>query len=243
MKSNIKYKRILIKLSGEALAGSEGYGIDPDAVLEIARQIKDLKNMGVEIAVVLGGGNLFRGKKGEKTGTDRVTGDYIGMLATVMNALAFQSVLENLGLETIVQTALKIEKIAEPYNRKNALLYLKKGAIVIFGCGTGNPYFTTDTAAALRAIEVKADILFKATKVDGVYDKDPERYKNAQYFPEISYNDVLKKNLQVMDLTAITLCKENQLPLAVFNMKRKGNLKKAVLGEHIGTIVRRQHES
>ncbi len=239
MKSNIKYKRILIKLSGEALTGSEGYGIDPDAVSEIARQIKDLKKMGVEIAIVLGGGNLFRGKKGEKTGMDRVTGDYIGMLATVMNALAFQNVLENLGLETIVQTALKIEKIAEPYNQKNALVYLKKGVIVVFGCGTGNAYFTTDTAAALRAIEIKADILFKATKVDGVYDKDPEHYKNAKYYPEISYSDVLKKNLQVMDLTAITLCKENRLPLAVFNMRKKGNLKKLVLGERIGTIVRR----
>lgn len=239
MKSNIKYKRILIKLSGEALTGSENYGIDQIAVNEVAGQIRDLRKLGVEIAIVLGGGNIYRGKKGEKAGIDRVTGDYIGMMATVMNALALQNALENLGLETSVQTALKIEKIAEPYTRKNTLAYLKKGAVVIFACGTGNPYFTTDTAAALRAIEIKADILFKATKVDGVYDKDPELYKNAKFYSEISYGDVLKKNLQVMDLTAITLCKENQLPLAVFNMRKKGNLKKAVLGEHIGTIVRR----
>jgi uridylate kinase len=239
LKSRIQYKRILIKLSGEALSGNEGYGIDQNAVIEVAGQIKDLRKMGVEIAIVLGGGNIYRGKKGEKTGMDRVTGDYIGMLATVMNALALQNVLENLGLEASVQTALEIEKIAEPYSRKNALACLKKGVVVIFACGTGNPYFTTDTAAALRAIEIKADILFKATKVDGVYDKDPELHKNAKFYSEISYSDVLKKDLQVMDLTAITLCKENQLPLAVFNMRKKGNLKKAVLGEHIGTIVRR----
>ena len=239
MKSNIKYKRILIKLSGEALMGSEGHGIDQVVVNEVAGQIKDLRKLGVEIAIVLGGGNMYRGKKGEKAGMDRVTGDYIGMLATVMNALALQNAIESIGLETTVQTALKIEKMAEPYTRKNALAYLKKGTIVIFACGTGNPYFTTDTAAALRAIEIKADILFKATKVDGVYDKDPEHYKNAKFYSEISYGDVLKKNLQVMDLTAITLCKENQLPLAVFNMRKKGNLRKAVLGEHIGTIVRR----
>jgi uridylate kinase len=239
LKSRIQYKRILIKLSGEALSGNEGYGINQNAVIEVAGQIKDLRKMGVEIAIVLGGGNIYRGKKGEKTGMDRVTGDYIGMLATVMNALALQNVLENLGLEASVQTALEIEKIAEPYSRKNALACLKKGVVVIFACGTGNPYFTTDTAAALRAIEIKADILFKATKVDGVYDKDPELHKNAKFYSEISYSDVLKKDLQVMDLTAITLCKENQLPLAVFNMRKKGNLKKAVLGEHIGTIVRR----
>jgi uridylate kinase len=238
LKSKIQYKRILIKLSGEALSGNDGYGIDQGAVIEVAGQIGDLRKMGVEIAIVLGGGNIYRGKKGEKTGMDRVTGDYIGMLATVMNALAFQTALEGLGLEASVQTALEIEKIAEPYTRKNALACLKKGVVVIFACGTGNPYFTTDTAAALRAIEIKADILFKATKVDGVYDKDPELYKNAKFYSEISYSDVLKKDLQVMDLTAITLCKENQLPLAVFNMRKKGNLKKAVLGEHIGTIVR-----
>jgi uridylate kinase len=239
LKSRIQYKRILIKLSGEALSGNEGYGIDQDATIEVAGQIKDLRKMGVEIAIVLGGGNIYRGKKNEKAGMDRVTGDYIGMMATVMNALALQNALENLGLETSVQTALAIEKIAKPYVRKDALAYLKKGVVVIFACGTGNPYFTTDTAAALRAIEIKADILFKATKVDGVYDRDPELHKNAKFYPEISYSDVLKKDLQVMDLTAITLCKENQLPLAVFNMRKKGNLKKAVLGEHIGTIVGR----
>ena len=219
--------------------GNDGYGIDQDSVVEVAGQIKDLHKLGVELAVVLGGGNIYRGKKGEKTGIDRVTGDYMGMMATVMNALALQNALENLGIETSVQTALKIEKIAEPYSRRKALTYLKKGVVVIFACGTGNPYFTTDTAAALRAIEIKADVLFKATKVDGVYDKDPELHKNAKFYPEISYGDVLMKDLQVMDLTAITLCKENHLPLAVFNMRKKGNLKKAVLGEHIGTIVRR----
>lgn len=239
MKSKIQYKRVLIKLSGEALMGNEAYGIDENAVIEVAREIKNLRELGVEIAIVLGGGNIYRGKKGEKAGMDRVTGDYIGMMATVMNALALQSALENLNIETSVQTALRIEKIAESYTRKNALTYLARGAIVIFACGTGNPYFTTDTAAALRAIEIKADILFKATKVDGVYDKDPEQYKNAKFYSEISYSDVLKKDLQVMDLTAITLCKENKLPLAVFNMRKKGNLKKAILGEHIGTIVRR----
>jgi uridylate kinase len=239
LKSKIRYKKILIKLSGEALMGNEGYGIDPDSVVEVAGQIKDLHKLRVEIAIVLGGGNIYRGKKGEKKGMDRVTGDYMGMMATVMNALALQNALENLGIETSVQTALKIERIAEPYSRKKALTYLKKGVVVIFACGTGNPYFTTDTAAALRAIEIKADILFKATKVDGIYDKDPELHKNAKFYTEISYGDVLKKGLQVMDLTAITLCKENHLPLAVFNMRKKGNLKKAVLGEHIGTIVRR----
>jgi uridylate kinase len=239
LKSRVQYKRILIKLSGEALMGNEGYGIDQDNVIEVAGQIKDLHKLGIELAIVLGGGNIYRGKKGEKTGMDRVTGDYMGMMATVMNALALQNALENFGIETSVQTALKIEKIAEPFSRKKALSYLKKGVVVIFACGTGNPYFTTDTAAALRAIEIKADILFKATKVDGVYDKDPELYKNAKFYSEISYGDVLKKDLQVMDLTAITLCKENHLPLAVFNMRKKGNLKKAVLGEHIGTIVRR----
>jgi len=229
---------VLIKLSGEAFTGNEGYGIDQNAVNDVAEQIKDIRKLGVEIAIVLGAGNLYRGKKGEKTGVDRVTGDYIGMMATVMNALALQNALERLRIETSVQTALRIEKVAEQYTRKNALACLQRGAIVIFACGTGNPYFTTDTAAALRAIEIKADILFKATKVDGVYDKDPECHKNARFYPEITYDDVLKKDLQVMDLTAITLCKENQLPLAVFNMRKKGNLKKAVLGEHIGTIVR-----
>ena len=170
---------------------------------------------------------------------DRVTGDYMGMLATVINGLAFQNALETLGVEAAVMTALDIEKIAEPYVQSNALKHLKEGKVVIFTCGTGNPYFTTDTAAALRALEIKADILFKATKVDGVYDKDPKHYKNARFYPDISYSDILKKDLQVMDLTAITLCKENRLPIAVLNIRKKGNLKKAVLGEHIGTIVRR----
>ena len=239
LKSKVQYRRVLIKLSGEALMGNEGYGIDQIVVSDMAKQIKEIKELGVEVAIVLGGGNIYRGKKGEKKGMDRVTGDYMGMMATVINALALQHTLEKLGVEAVVQTALKIEKIAEPYVRKDALGHLKEGRVIIFACGTGNPYFTTDTAAALRAIEIKAEILLKATKVDGVFDKDPELHKNAQFYPEISYSDVLNKDLQVMDLTAITLCKENQLPLAVFNMRKKGNLKKAVLGEHIGTIVRR----
>lgn len=239
MKSKVRYRRVLIKLSGEALAGNKGYGIDQTVVSDMAKQIKDIKELGVEVALVLGGGNIYRGKKGEKGGMDRVTGDYMGMMATVINALALQNNLERIDVETVVQTALKIEKIADPFVRKDALGHLTEGRVIIFACGTGNPYFTTDTAAALRAIEIKADILLKATKVDGVFDKDPEVYKNAKFYSEISYNDVLNKDLQVMDLTAITLCKENQLPLAVFNMRKKGNLKKAVLGEHIGTIVRR----
>ncbi len=239
MKSSLRYKRVLIKLSGEALAGSEGHGIDPDTLQEIAQEIKDVKLLGAEVAVVLGAGNIFRGKTGEKAGMDRVTGDYMGMLATVINALAFQTALESLGCPATVQTALAIEKIAKTFSQREALRDLSDGKVVMFACGTGNPYFTTDTAAALRAVEIKADVLLKATKVDGVYDSDPEKNAGALFFPEITYDEVLARNLQVMDLTAITLCKENNLPLAIMNMRNKGNLKKAVLGEHIGTIVRR----
>jgi len=239
LKSKPAYKRVLIKLSGEALMGEEGYGIDETVLTEIAGQIKEIRALGVQIGVVVGGGNIYRGKTGETLGTDRVTGDHMGMLATVINGLALKAALESLDVDAGVMTALNMEKIAEPFVQRSALKQLKEGTILIFACGTGNPYFTTDTAAALRAIEIKADILFKATKVDGVYDKDPKLHRNARFHPEISYNDVLKKDLQVMDLTAITLCKENRLPIVVLNMQKKGNLKKAVLGERIGTIVGR----
>jgi uridylate kinase len=235
----MEYKRVLLKLSGEALMGKEGYGIDPDTVSDVASQIKDVKELGVELAIVVGGGNIYRGIRAEKQGIDRVTGDYMGMIATVMNALTLQDTLEKLGLPSRVQTALQIEKIAEPYIRRKALEHLEKGRIVIFACGTGNPYFTTDTAAALRAMEIEADVIFKATRVEGVYDKDPEIYKDATFFQEISYIDVLKKGLKVMDATAISLCMENNLPIVVFNIRGKDNMKRVVLGEHIGTIVRR----
>jgi uridylate kinase len=235
----MEYKRVLLKLSGEALMGKEGYGIDPDTVSDVASQIKDVKELGIELAIVVGGGNIYRGIRAEKQGIDRVTGDYMGMIATVMNALTLQDTLEKLGLPSRVQTALQIEKVAEPYIRRKALEHLEKGRIVIFACGTGNPYFTTDTAAALRAMEIEADVIFKATRVEGVYDKDPEMYKDATFFQEISYIDVLKKGLKVMDATAISLCMENNLPIVVFNIRGKDNMKRVVLGEHIGTIVRR----
>ncbi|MHB8108983.1 MAG: UMP kinase [Syntrophorhabdaceae bacterium] len=235
----MKYKRILLKLSGEVLMGGEKHGIDQATVHEIAAEISEVRALGVEIGIVLGGGNIYRGKRGEKEGIDRVTGDYIGMIATVINALVLQDTLNTIGCPAIVQTALNLEKIAEPYHHARAIGHLDNGTIVIFACGTGNPYFTTDTAAALRAVETRSDIVMKATKVDGVYDKDPEIHKDAVFYPEISYSDVIAKDLQVMDLTAITLCKENDIPIAVFNIRVRDNLKKAVLGETIGTIVRR----
>lgn len=236
---NMQFKRILLKLSGEALMAREG-SIDHRVLHEVAGQVKEIRELGAEIGIVLGGGNIFRGKEGEKEGIDRVTGDYIGMLATVINSLAFQDTLESIGVPARLQTALSIEKMAEPFDRKAAIDHLQNRRVVIFACGTGNPYFTTDTAAALRAIEIKADVLMKATKVNGVYDKDPETSKDAQFFPEITFTEVLNRDLQVMDLTAITLCKENNLPIIVLNIREKGNLKRAVLGEHIGTIVRRK---
>jgi len=236
----MKYKRILLKLSGEVLQGNAGYGIDHATVLDIAGQIGEIRRLGVEIAIVLGGGNIYRGKKGEKEGMDRVTGDYVGMVATVINALVLQDTLNRTGTPAVVQTALNLERIAEPYHHARAMTYLDEGKIVIFACGTGNPYFTTDTAAALRAVEIKADVVMKATKVDGVYDKDPEVHNDALFYPEISYSEVLNKDLQVMDLTAITLCKENNIPVAVFSIRVRDNLKKVVLGEKVGTIVRRQ---
>ncbi|NLT23340.1 MAG: UMP kinase [Syntrophorhabdus sp.] len=235
----MRYKRILLKLSGEVLMGNEGHGIDHATVADIAGQIGDVHGLGVEVGIVLGGGNIYRGKKGEKEGMDRVTGDYVGMVATVINALVLKDTLVRMGTPAVVQTALALERIAEPYDHARARAYLDEGKIVIFACGTGNPYFTTDTAAALRAVETKADVLMKATKVNGVYDRDPEVHADAVFYPEISYSEVLEKDLQVMDLTAITLCKENDIPVAVFSVRVRDNLKKVVLGERIGTIVRR----
>jgi len=232
------YKSILLKLSGEALMGDEGYGIDPKVMKHIAFQVKDVKDLGVTIAIVVGGGNIYRGIRAEEQGLDRATGDYMGMIATVMNAVALQDCLETLGLDTRVQTAIQMAQVAEPYIRRRAMRHLEKGRIVIFAGGTGNPYFTTDTTAALRAMEIGAEVILKATKVRGVYDKDPERFPDASFFPEITYLEVLNRNLRVMDATAISLCMENKLPIIVFNLKEQGNMKRIVAGERVGTVVR-----
>jgi uridylate kinase len=232
------YKRILLKLSGEALIGKEGYGIDPETMGEIASELKAVKETGTDVAIVVGGGNIYRGVRAERQGIDRATGDYMGMIATVMNCLALQDNLERLGLPTRVQTALQMAEIAEPYIRRRAIRHMEKGRIVIFAGGTGNPFFTTDTAAALRAMEIGADVILKATRVNGVYDKDPEVYQDAVFFAEITYMEVLARNLKVMDATAISLCMENRLPIIVFNLKDKDNMRRVVLGEPVGTIVR-----
>jgi len=231
------YKRILLKLSGEALMGNAKLGIDPHAVDQISREISEVAHMGVQIGIIIGGGNIFRGLSASARGMDRVTADYMGMLATVINALALQDYLERYDLETRVMTAIKMEELAEPFIRRRAISHLGKGKVVIFGAGTGNPYFTTDTAAALRAIEIEANAIFKGTKVDGVYDKDPALHPDAVLFNELTYMDVVRKRLRVMDATAVTLCMENQLPIVVFNLRTSGNLKKVVLGESIGTKV------
>lgn len=233
----LKYKRVLLKLSGEALMGKQGLGIDPQVVDDITTEIAEVKELGLEIALVVGGGNIFRGLSASARGMDRVTGDYMGMLATVMNAMALQDFLERKGVQTRVQTALEMEKIAEPFIRRRAIRHLEKGRVVIFAAGTGNPYFTTDTAAVLRAVEIQADAVFKGTKVDGIYDADPVKNTNAVKFEQISFMDVVKKGLKVMDFTAITLCMENNLPIVVFNLIQKGNLKRVILGEDIGTKV------
>lgn len=235
--SALHYKRILLKLSGEALLGSQEYGIDSQILSLYADEIHQVKDLGGEVGIVIGGGNIYRGIKNSSDGIDKVTGDHMGMLATVINALALQSALEKNGLKTRCLTSINMEKIAEPFIRRRAIRHLEKGRIVIFAAGTGNPYFTTDTAAALRAIEIEADVILKGTRVDGVYDSDPEKNSAAIHFPKISYADVLKKDLRVMDLTAITLCKENKLPIIVFNMNKPGNLKKVVLGESVGSKV------
>jgi len=233
----MKYKRILLKLSGEALMGNRQYGIDPDRLSEYAQDIKTITDLGVEVAIVIGGGNLFRGVAGASTGMDRVQGDYMGMLATVITGLALQSALANAKVPTRLQTAIKINEVAEPFIRRRAMRHLEKGRVVIFGGGTGNPYFTTDSAAVLRAIEVEADVILKGTRVDGIYTADPEKDSAAIKFDYISFDDVLKKGLKVMDTTAFTLSQENNLPIIVFDMNKKGNLLKVVSGENIGTTV------
>ena len=232
------YNRVLLKLSGEVLMGKQGFGIDPDIIEDISTQIKEVAELGIETAIVIGGGNIYRGIKAEKQGIDRVTGDYMGMIATLVNALALQEALEKLNLLTRVQTALEMKAVAETYIRRKALAHLEKGRVIIFACGTGNPYFTTDTAAALRALEIGAQVILKATRVDGVYDKDPEAHSDATFFKEITHADVLSRGLKVMDATAITICMENNLPIIVFNIKVKGNMKKVVMGEQIGTLVK-----
>jgi uridylate kinase len=233
----MKYKRILLKLSGEALMGDRNYGIDPKILAEYAKEIKTIKDQDIEIAIVIGGGNIFRGVAAASNGMDRVQGDYMGMLATVINAMALQSALEDAGMQTRLQTALKIEAIAEPYIKRRAVRHLEKGRIVIFGAGTGNPYFTTDTAAVLRGVEIDADVILKGTRVDGVYNADPEKDKSAVKFDTITFDEVLKKQLNVMDTTAFTLSHENKLPIIVFDMNKSGNLLKIVKGENIGTTV------
>jgi uridylate kinase len=233
----MQYKRILLKLSGEALMGERQYGIDPKRLAEYAQDIKELVDKGVEIAIVIGGGNIFRGVAGASNGMDRVQGDYMGMLATVINGLALQSALEDADVQTRLQTAIKIEAIAEPYIKRRATRHLEKGRVVIFGSGTGNPYFTTDSAAVLRAIEIGADVILKGTRVDGIYDKDPEKNTDAIKYDYISFNDVIKRGLKVMDMTAFTLSQENNLPIVVFDMNTQGNLLKVVTGEKIGTKV------
>ena len=232
------YKRIVLKLTGESIQGSRGFGIDPKSIRSIALQIKEIHELGVQVAVVIGGGNIFRGSlNNEAQGIDRATADYMGMLATVINGLALQDILEKIGVFTRVQTAIQLQQLAEPYIRRRAMRHLEKGRVVIFVAGTGNPYFTTDTTAVLRAIEIGADAILKATKVDGVYSADPKTDRNAKRFTHLEYIDVLKKDLKVMDATAISLSKGNNLPIIVFNLMKPGNIKRVVLGEKIGTVV------
>ncbi|MEM0931695.1 MAG: UMP kinase [Bacteroidota bacterium] len=233
----MQYKRILLKLSGEALMGDQQYGIDGNRLSEYAEDIKAVVEKGIEVAIVIGGGNIFRGLAGASQGMDRVQGDHMGMLATVINGLALQSALEQQGIETRLQSAIKINEVAEPFIRRRAMRHLEKGRVVIFGGGTGNPYFTTDSAAVLRAIEIKADVILKGTRVDGIYTSDPEKDKSATKFDKISFNEVISKGLKVMDTTAFTLSQENELPIVVFDMNTRGNLMKIVQGESIGTVV------
>ncbi|HET9219444.1 MAG TPA: UMP kinase [Terriglobia bacterium] len=231
------YSRVLLKLSGEALMGSHGFGIDPEIVSNIAGEIKDIHSLGVEIAIVIGGGNIFRGLAASAKGFDRVSADHMGMLGTVINALALQDALEQIEVHTRVQSAIEMRQVAEMFIRRRAIRHLEKGRVVIFAAGTGNPYFSTDTTAALRAMEIKAKVILKATKVDGIYDADPVKVKDAKLFNEISYIDVLTQGLKVMDTTAISLCMDNKVPIVVFNMKTKGNIKRVIMGEKIGSRV------
>ncbi|HCA80283.1 MAG TPA: UMP kinase [Bacteroidetes bacterium] len=233
----LRYKRVLLKLSGESLMGDRDYGIDPKVLNTFSGEVKTVQKLGAEVGIVIGGGNIYRGVDQSEDGIDKVTGDHMGMLATVINALALQNSLEKHGVYTRCQTAINMERIAEPFIRRRAIRHLEKGRVVIFAAGTGNPYFTTDTAAALRAIEIEAEVIIKGTRVDGVYDSDPEKNAKAIRFPEITYRDVLEKDLRVMDLTAITLCKENKLPIIIFNMNTPGNLRRVLLGEPVGSKV------
>ena len=235
--ADLKYRRILLKLSGEVLAGEQGYGIDPTVVGRVADQIQEVNALGVELAIVIGGGNIFRGLAAAATGIERSSADYMGMLATVMNALALQSVLEAKGVLTRVQSAIEMRQLAEPYIRRRAIRHLEKKRVVILACGTGNPYFSTDTAAALRAMEIGAEVILKGTKVDGVYDRDPMKDRSATMFSRLTFFEVIEKGLAVMDSTAITLCMENRLPIIVFNLKEKDNIKRIVCGEALGTVV------
>ncbi len=232
-----KYRRILLKLSGEALGGESGLGINPEAVRSMAQQIGEVRQLGVEMVIVIGGGNIFRGLAGSERGIERATGDYMGMLATVINSLALQDALEKDGVATRVQTAITMWQVAEPFIRRRAVRHLEKGRVVIFGAGTGNPYFSTDTAAALRANEMGAEVILKATKVDGIYDKDPKKNSNAKRFTQITYLDALQKQLKVMDSTAFSLCMDNKMPIIVFDLFKPHNLKRVVLGEKVGTLV------
>jgi uridylate kinase len=232
------YKRILLKISGEVLTGEGGFGIDPSVIRQIAGEIKEVKTLGVEIAIVIGGGNIFRGVAASSMGMDRVSADHMGMLATILNGIALQDALEKMGVQTRLQTAIEMRELAEPFIRRRAIRHLEKGRVVIFAGGTGNPYFTTDTTASLRAMEIGAEAILKATKVDGVYDADPMVNPKARKYDELTYLDVLKKRLKVMDATAISLCMDHQIPIIVFNLKKKGNIRRVILGEKVGTKVR-----
>ena len=234
----IPYKRILLKISGEVLTGEGGFGIDPSVIRQIAGEIKEVKTLGVEIAIVIGGGNIFRGMAASSRGMDRVSADHMGMLATILNGIALQDALEKMGVQTRLQTAIEMRELAEPFIRRRAIRHLEKGRVVIFAGGTGNPYFTTDTTASLRAMEIGAEVILKATKVDGVYDADPMVNRQARKYDELTYLDVLKKQLKVMDATAISLCMDHQIPIIVFNLKKKGNIRRVILGEKVGTKVR-----
>ena len=232
-----KYKRVLLKLSGESLMGDKNFGLDTQIIAQYAKEIKAIVDMGIEVAVVIGGGNIYRGMSEQETGIERAHGDYMGMLATMINGMALQAGLEKIGVYTRLQSAIKMEQIAESYVRRKAIRHLEKGRVVIFGAGTGNPYFTTDTAGVLRAIEIQAEVILKGTRVDGVYTADPEKDNTAKQYKHISFADVISKNLRVMDMTAFTLCQENNLPIIIFNMNKPGNLLKAVTEDNMGTLV------
>ena len=234
----MKYKRVLLKLSGESLMGDKNFGIDNTRISQYAQDIKSIVDTGVQLAIVIGGGNIFRGLQAAEGGMDRVQGDYMGMLATVINSMALQSALEGIGINTRLQSAIKMEAICEPFIRRRAVRHLEKGRVVIFGAGTGNPYFTTDTAASLRAIEIEADVILKGTRVDGIYSADPEKDKTATRYKNLFFNEVFEKDLKVMDMTAFTLCYENKLPIIVFDMNLKGNLQRLINGEDVGTLVK-----